>query len=197
MNLTEMRSKINRLQVTRDLKKNDLQTKKDLQLILEKDNLDLIKARELIIAAASMTQENVKFHLTSIVDLALNTVLDNPPKFIADIVTRRNQTEVDLLIESDGIVQSPLDAIGGGAIDLISFSLRLSLWMLKQTRKVFILDEPFRNVSHSYQSKVGELLKMLSDKMGIQFILISHQKNVDQYADKIFNVTKNKWSEVV
>lgn len=196
MNLVEMRNKINNLSQELEIKKREIKAKKDLQISLEVDIKNIGKARELILAAASITQENVKFNLSNIVNLSMKTVLKDPPKFVVDIVTRRNQTEIDLLIEEKGIRQSPLDSVGGGAIDIIAFALRISLWLLKQSSNVFILDEPFRNVSHSYQEKMGQLLKILSEKMEIQFILISHQKKVDQFSDRVFQVSKEDYSIV-
>ena len=141
----------------------------------------------MILLAATATQENVKGHLTSIVSLALETVLPNPPEFRAEIVTRRNQTEVDLIFEKNGNQMTVMESSGGGLLDLVSFALRISLWMLKDTRRIFVLDEPFRNVSHIYQDKIGELLSLLSKKLDIQFLIVSHQKNVVQFADKKFH----------
>lgn len=199
MTLTDAREKLNNLKALRQHKKNRLDDLFLRQKSLKCDIINVEKSRELITGAAKMTQDNVRHHLTSIVSLALQTVLPDPPDFVAEIMNRRNQTEIDLMVREGSDLISPYDAVGGGAIDLIAFSLRISLWLLKSTRKVFILDEPFRNVSHIYQDKVGELLSLLAEKLNIQFIIVSHQKLVDQYADRIFNckmINKKSYVEV-
>jgi DNA repair exonuclease SbcCD ATPase subunit len=47
------------------------------------------------------------------------------------------------------------------------------------------LDEPFRFVSDEYQPAVADLMEEMADKLGIQFIIVTHEENL-----KIGNVIK-------
>jgi DNA repair exonuclease SbcCD ATPase subunit len=57
------------------------------------------------------------------------------------------------------------------------------------------LDEPFKNLSKDLQSKAGEILKLLSQKLGIQIIMITHEQELMEIADKTFEIQKVKDGE--
>jgi DNA repair exonuclease SbcCD ATPase subunit len=99
-----------------------------------------------------------------------------------------NKAECDLLFVKDGQEIDPLTAAGGGAIDVASFALRAAIWGIKPTRPVFILDEPFRFVSVDLQEKCSEMLKKISETLGVQIIMVSHLPNIIGSADEIFKV---------
>jgi len=47
------------------------------------------------------------------------------------------------------------------------------------------------------QEKCAEMIKMLSDKMGVQIIMVSHLPNINITADKEYIVTKQGMMSVV
>ena len=53
-----------------------------------------------------------------------------------------------------------------------------------------MLDEPFRGVSKDYRENLGEFLKYLSEKLGIQFLIVSHQVEIDTAADMLYEIRK-------
>jgi len=143
---------------------------------------------------AKKVQESFKVKIESIVSVALSSVFDDPYEFKVDFEIKRNRTECILSFERNGFKVNPLNASGGGAVDIASFALRLSLWSLENPKKesIIILDEPFKFVSKNLREKASMLVKELSDKMGIQFIIVTHEDNLIDYSDKIFKVTQNK-----
>jgi DNA repair exonuclease SbcCD ATPase subunit len=60
------------------------------------------------------------------------------------------------------------------------------------SRNVIILDEPFRFLSENYQEQAGNMLKEISQKLGIQFLIISHNSILASCADKTFTVQIKK-----
>ena len=58
------------------------------------------------------------------------------------------------------------------------------------TRNTIILDEPFKHLSDDLQPLGSEVLKQLSDKLKIQFIIVTHRKEITGVADKIFEVSR-------
>ncbi|MDY6957784.1 MAG: hypothetical protein SVK08_01370 [Halobacteriota archaeon] len=152
-----------------------------------------LKARAVIQEIAQETQKELEFHISNLVTLALDIVFpDENIHFVTRFVQRRNKTECDLLFEENGNEYKPLDGSGYGAVDVAAFALRLALWTLDPSSEVMILDEPFRDVSPDLQSKVGEMLKTLSDRIGIQIIMVSHAEDVNIQADKTFVIKKSK-----
>ena len=173
----------------------DMLTNKHKSLLIEKESLeqtlsDAEKAREVIQIVAQKTLQNLEYHISNLVTVALSAVFPDPPEFVAKISIRRNQTEVDLLFKEYDQEQKPLDSAGYGAVDVASYALRISFWSLKKTRPVMILDEPFKFVSPDLQSKVSEMVRMISDKLGIQHIMVSHQEDININANKTFLIEK-------
>ena len=56
---------------------------------------------------------------------------------------------------------------------------------------MIILDEPFRFISRDLQARAGEILKMLSQKLGLQILMVTHIGEMIDIADKVFEVKKN------
>ena len=164
----------------REVRRNHRDAKKRLEGLEKSESVFRLVAKE--------TQEQFRFHLSHLVSLALANVFSEPYTFRIDFVEKRGKTECLLVFEKDGKTFEPLTASGGGAVDVASFALRLSLWRLSnnQSRPVFIFDEPFRFLSVDLQHKAGEMLKQLSDNLGVQVFLITHENEIEEVADKSF-----------
>jgi DNA repair exonuclease SbcCD ATPase subunit len=99
-----------------------------------------------------------------------------------------------LFFVRDGEKIDPLEAAGVGAVDIATFALRVAAWSMEDphSRNVIILDEPFRCLSEDFQEQASMMLKELSNKLGIQFIIVTHETTLASYADKVFEVKKRK-----
>jgi len=158
-----------------------------------------IKARELMQKAAELTQKNLEEHLSKITTKALDIVFEEEaPLFIVRFISRRNVSECDMFFSDDGVNEmNPLDSCGFGAVDVASFALRVSIWALSETRNCLIIDEPFRNLDEERMPRASQMLKILSDELQIQMIVVTHETYLEDAADKVFVVTKkNKISSV-
>ncbi|MEA2065889.1 MAG: hypothetical protein U9O65_02120 [Thermotogota bacterium] len=155
------------------------------------------KARLIFQLVAKKTQENLEFHISKLVTTALAAVFPDNIEFVVRIEAKRNKTECDLLFKEFGEEYKPLEGSGFGAVDIASFALRIAFWSLRKNRPTMILDEPMKNVSPDLHHKVSDMLQMISTKLGIQIIMVSHQEDVNIAADKTFTVSKKgKYSEV-
>ena len=152
------------------------------------------QAREVIREVGLKTQSQLSFHISDITSLALDAVFNDPYSLVAEFVQRRNKTECDLYFERDGNRVDPLSASGGGAVDVAAFALRVASWSMQRpkSRSTLILDEPLRFLSADHQEKASVMIKELSKKLGIQFIIITHEPILASYADKIFEVKIRK-----
>lgn len=152
------------------------------------------KAREVIREVGIKTQEQLQYHISDITSLALEAVFNNPYTLVVEFVQRRNKTECDLLFERDGHKIDPLSASGVGVVDIAAFALRVASWSMAKPHSdnVIMLDEPFKCLSEDYQEKASNMLKEVSKKLGIQFIIVTHQTILTSYADKIFEVSIKK-----
>lgn len=195
MDLTHIREKLNRDLATRGVLEKQLT---DANITLEKlrsSEVSLAKVQVLFQEAARMTQEKLEYHISTVVSSALAVIWEDPYTFEVEFVTKRGVREAQLWFIRDGEKYKPIESSGGGAIDIASFALKVAAWSInKTTRNILIIDEPFRNLSGNLQSKAAEMLCMISDKLSLQIILISHIEALVQNADKLFRVihTRNK-----
>ncbi|HDY88855.1 MAG TPA: hypothetical protein ENH82_12185 [bacterium] len=152
------------------------------------------QAREIIREVGLKTQQQLSFHISDITSLALEAVFNDPYQLVVEFVQRRNKTECDLYFERDGKRVDPLSASGGGAVDVASFALRIASWSMQRpkSRSVMILDEPLRFLSGDHQEKASVMIKEISKKLGIQFIIVTHEPILTSYADKVFETKIKK-----
>lgn len=145
---------------------------------------------------AQSTQEKLRFQIEDIVNLALESVFPNEYEFRIEFNVSRGKTDAELIFldKRTGKTIDPMEASGGGVIDLTCFALRISAWALENgTDNLIILDEPFKFVSRDLQERAGEILKILSEKMKLQIIMVTHIPEFIDVADKIFEVKKNEF----
>lgn len=154
----------------------------------------LEKAHAIIKQVGLETQQQLKVHISDITSLALDSVFDEPYKLVLDFVERRDKTECDILFEKDGSYIDPLTAAGGGVVDLAAFALRIASWAMRtpRTRNTIILDEPFKHLSKDLHDRASQMIQNLSKQLGIQFIIVTHEPALSQFADKVFEVKQRK-----
>ena len=140
------------------------------------------------------TQQQLQFHISDITSLALEAVFDDPYELTAEFVQRRNKTECDLYFIRDGSRVDPLSASGGGAVDVAAFALRVASWTMSRPRPraTIILDEPLRFLSVDLQPRASQMIKELSTRLEIQFIIVTHENTLTDQADRVFETKISK-----
>lgn len=149
---------------------------------------NLERAHEIVRIVGEETQTQLKYHISDITSLALSSVFENPYNLVLNFEKRRGKVECDLLFERNGEMIKPKRAAGYGSMDIASLALRIACWNIQTPtrRAVIILDEPFRHLSKKYHETASQMIKELSDKLGIQFIITTHIEALAAYADKSF-----------
>lgn len=150
---------------------------------------NLLKVRTLFQTAAQRTQEQLQYHIGGLVSSALAAIWEDAYEFKLEFVERRNKTEAELWVMREDEKMKPLDAVGGGVVDVISLALRIAFWSLtKTTRPLLILDEPLKQLSKDKAELAMEMLQMLSKKLKMQILMVSHNEEFISGADKQFKV---------
>ncbi len=175
----------------RNLLLNQLaQAKTDKETVSHKfDNT--LKAREITQIVAETTQKEIEFQISNLVSDALAAVFPDPYEFKLRFVQRRNKTEADLIFIKNGKECDDILAVGGGGVADVAANIAfpLAIWSIKKTRNVMLWDEPTKFLHNpDYQENASILIKQVSDKLGLQIIMVSDQKNLIKAADKVFNV---------
>lgn len=152
----------------------------------------LEEAQVFLQKVAQATQEQLRVHIKDIVQLCLDSVWPGEVEFDLIYEVKRGKTEARLVFIIDGEEVDPLDADGGGLVDIASFALRIAVWTLGNTRNTIVLDEPMKHLSDNLQPLAAEIIKELSEKLGLQIIMITHRKELTGIADKVFEVSRKR-----
>lgn len=79
-----------------------------------------------------------------------------------------------VVLDGGGNALNPLQATGGGLVDVLAFALRLASLILSGSEQLLILDEPFRFLSRDKLPIIKEAVSVLSEQYGIQIIMVTH-----------------------
>lgn len=188
--LKEMRSIIDHRRGKRDSILELLYDAEAKQKQYESRMEDIERARTIIQHVAKETQSALEYHVSSLVSLALSSIFPDPYEFKLLFDVRSNRTEADTVFVRNGESMSPVDASGGGPVDVASFGLRISAWCIAQnrTRPTLFFDEPFRFVSRDLQPVAGQMLRDVCERMGIQAVVVTHEEEFIDVADRVFEV---------
>ncbi len=198
--LSQLNTLITEMQGKRKEIISSISTGKEELLSLKRDARRHEQAKEVLKIVGLDTQRQLQYHISDIASLALNSIFEDPYELQLDFVERRDKTECDIFFNRDGEKIDPLTSSGGGAVDIASFALRIASWSMQvpHTRNTIFLDEPMKNLSAEYREKGSEMLKQVSKKLGIQFIIINHEPMLTAMADNVVRVEKKKkYSKIV
>jgi len=192
MNIANFESKINQISGKVEyLRKMKLQYEIDIAKNTKRQ-VTVEKVQTLLQKVAQDTQEQLVFHINNVVNAALNTVFPDKYSFKLVFEIKRNKTEARLVFfNNDGYEINPMQASGGGVVDIASFALRVAAWSLGKSRNVLFLDEPMKWLSKNLQPKAGEILKEMAETLNLQIIMGTHIPELIEVADAIYHVSLN------
>ena len=142
---------------------------------------DATRAQQLVQTVAEEVQNQAHRQIASVVTRCLQNVFgDEAYQFRVRFVQKRGKTEAELVFARDGKEIDPMDAAGGGVIDVCAFALRLACLVLARPkrRRLLVLDEPFRFVSREFIPAVRQLLESLAKEMELQIIAVTHNQGL-------------------
>lgn len=155
---------------------------------------DLLKARYVLVEVQQLTQKRFKEKFESLITLAIQSVWDRPLRFCLEFEHKRNQMQCNILVKEivddvERIYDDLKNEVGGSMLDVIAFAGRIILWSLEQprSRNVIILDEPMKNMGELIILG-GQIIREISHNLGFQLIIITHDKELIEIADKAWSV---------
>ena len=146
-------------------------------------------------------QENFLRTLESLVSEGLTAVFDESIKFKIAPSVKNNIVHLDFELENvDGIVTDIVDARGGGLISFCSVLLRILVVRLLApfgVRQVVFLDESLGMLSDGYVPAAGEFLSKLAMDLNIQILLVTHQRDLADYADMAYELKRSSTGDII
>ena len=198
MNIEQIKSKFISYKTECSLILKDLDIKEKEHNTLKIYNENLQKARAIVASAGKYTQTYLKDYIENMVTTALQAVFEDNYQFIIDFDIKRNQVETKFYLQVKDQKMELKDTCGGGVLDVASFALRVVFWSIQNPKSdnVIILDEPLKFL-HGKMENAMKMLKDLSKKLEIQFIIVSQIPEIAEQADKLFEVTLNDKYSIV
>jgi len=192
--MSKYRRRLDMLIAHRQIQEQGIQKEEQLRRTSVKLLKQAEKAKEVIREVGIRTQQQIQYHISDVTSLAMQAVFPDPYTLEVEFIQRRNKTECDIYFARNGNRVDPLNASGGGVVDVASLALRVASWSLMspRTRGTIIQDEPMRFVSSDLQERAGEMVAEISKKLGLQFIMITHEESLTIHADKVHVVRRNK-----
>lgn len=136
--------------------------------------------------------------IEELVTRGLQTIFDDSLSFHILQTVRGKTANVEFVVRetrADGFHETPvMEARGGGLAATIGFLLRIVVMLLKSKNttdeNILILDETFAHVSDEYLPALGDFLREIVDKTGTQIVMVTHQSEFVDYADRVYRFTK-------
>lgn len=151
-----------------------------------------------VVALLQNVSEHVRLSivakLENIITEALQEIYaDKLLKFIISFDNKQGGVTVKFKVYDDTTKQelNVLYAFGGGIKDIISTVLRVVVLEMDSVSRnsPIILDETGKGISAEYQGRFGKFLRVLSDRLNRQIILITHQQEtIIPYANCVFKI---------
>lgn len=180
----------NKLVTERKILQEQLKRKKKKSNRLSRNIKAHDEAQLFLAEVARLIHRETVAKIENLVTLCLRAVYERPFDFKLDFKEKRKTVEAKPIIKEGKYEYDPKEDKGGGMIDLISFAFRIILWNIQEpkTRRLFILDEPFKRAG-TYIVKIGSMLKYLSDKLKIQMIILTHEDELIDICDRVYRIT--------
>lgn len=189
--IEKFKAELNQRKGKRDALQSELTSKQNEYHELTETLLDLEECQMIAQAVAKSSQDKLSKQINEIVTTGMATVFDEPYEFILDIESKGSDIKATPYFIKDGERISPKVSSGGGFQQVAAMSLRIALWSIsKQRTPIMILDEVFKDVGAGDIGRACKLLKTISDKLGIQCLVVTHSSEIKDVADKVFEVKK-------
>lgn len=188
-------------------KQNEANIKKEISniqakaLSLDSMNQVLDKVIVVLTQAATTSRDNARAHFEKIITDALQFVSQSKDyEFVIQELTGRAKASYEFYIKStvNGVecIQKPEDANGGGFVDIISVAAKYAYLEIFNDPKIMsgtlLYDEPGKMISEQMSVKFAEYIKFLGNHYGRQTIMVTHNDNLSNVADKTFIVRKDR-----
>ena len=181
MNLPQVRRKVDQLLASYQHAKRKVKEEKAELVRCRKHVESVVQAQQLLQEVAETIQQSAHHQIAAVVSKCLETVFgENAYQFKINFRKARGKTEAELLFVRDGMEIDPVDASGGGIVDVASFALRFACLLLASPRKrrLILADEPFKHLSHQYRPRVRELLMTLANEFNMQIVFVTHSREL-------------------
>ena len=164
-------------------------------MVKDAENMQVsIESLTFLEEVANSRRGSMKGKIESVLTEALQLVYgpERSIELVYSVKNNRSHLSFEIIKKTtSGDVRRVLDGTGAGlgVSDTVSVPLRLLVLLgSKQADKVCILDECYKHVNVERVPIVSQFLRVLTERLGMQVIILSHHESVRAYADASYEV---------
>lgn len=192
MNINELEKRLNQTEgFYRALKKQRQELSEVTNSI--KKNIEILTKTSAVLKHLLdfMVKDEIE-RMSNLITYGLKSIFDDQNLvFSPDMTKKGGKIYIDLKTSNNGI-EGDFKSFGGSVAVIESFLLRVLCVLKKNLAKLMLLDETFAAVGEEYIANTSKLIKELSKKLGLDVLLVTHQKDFQQNADHIYRVKESK-----
>jgi DNA repair ATPase RecN len=194
--LRNLRADFHRVEALRDSAVSHLEKMESKVEVLQTEEQVLARVADLF--RALIDQEVIDNAKTAqdLLTEGLRAVFDDLELSVrADVEIRSGKVSVDLVTcqkQADGTVieGSATDAYGGSVATIQSVLLRIVVVARRGLRPLLLLDESLGAVAEHYVPRIGQFLALLSDRMDMDILAVSHNAVIVEAAKTAYRIQK-------
>lgn len=138
-------------------------------------------------------------HLETLINSALSTIFFDRQYYVELVITElRNTNNLQILLnevlEDGTTIKTKLEDNGFGVKCIIGFILQVYFIIYYKQYPILFLDEAFTQLSKQYLPYLKSLINDLAKKYGFTFVLVTHDRDLMELADRTYMVEKGNVS---
>jgi DNA repair exonuclease SbcCD ATPase subunit len=189
MNLTDIQSRIDRLEGFYQALKGQEKTIAEEITELKADNELLTKASVVIKHLLDTMVKDEINKMAGLVTYGLRAVFEDQDLSFKPVISKKNERiYIELKTANKGI-EGEFGSYGGSVAVIESFLLRVICMLKMKLARVILLDETFAPIGDEYIQSTSKLVGELAKKLGLDVLLVTHQPEFKNYANKVYRVT--------
>ena len=189
--LETLRSRVAYFEGVRDSVKERLDNVAEELERVSQELQDTQQARTIFNQVVEATQQAFASRVSALVTTAIRSVFDRDFEFVFEFVRRKNKVEVAMKVREGDREYDPTEEMGGSIVDVVSFALRVVFWVMMggKRRATLVLDEPMKFVGKGEQlDRAGRMMREVSERLGLQLIVVTHEPQLMDIADRVYSV---------
>lgn len=192
MTLSEIQSRVDKIEGYRDALRNQKKTLEDEIKGLKSESTLLTKTSTVLKHLLDVMVKDEISKMGGLITYGLKTIFDDQNLSFMPVITKKNEKIHIELKTFNGEVEGEFGSFGGSVAVIESFLLRVLSVMKLKLARLMELDETFAAVGTEYIPNTSRLISELSDKIGLDVLLVTHQKEFQQYAKHVYRVKESE-----
>lgn len=114
-----------------------------------------------------------------------------------EMLPSRGKTAIRFKLAENNETAPIKDSYGGGVLALVGVLLRVTTILVLDLKRFLVLDESLSHVAAQYVHPTSKFLKKLCEDLGFEIVMVTHQPEFAEYADKHYEAKRVRGKTVI